>query len=164
MTKRLLSVALVALVYLLALASIDPLDVLFGVLLGAGLVWGLGGFLFGEGGAPARELPRRAIRFVPFALAVLWDITKGTWDVALVVIHLRPLEQPGIVALPLGSRSRAGVFVTALVATLSPGEFLVDIDWEREVMFLHVLDARDPDAVRAHHEHFYRRWQEPVFP
>lgn len=164
MTKRVVAVLLVAGVYLLALASVDPRDVLVGVVLAAGLVWGLGGLLFRGGDPGVGELLRRAVAFVPFAAAVAWDITRGTWAVARVVLHVRPLERPGIVAVPIGGRSRSGVAVTGLVVTLSPGEFLVDVDWEREVLLLHVLDATDPDAVRERHENFYRRWQEPVFP
>lgn len=164
MTKRLLSVAAVAAVYLLTLASLHPLDVLAGVLLGAGLVWALGGLLLRDAGPAAGGVARRALAFAPFAVVIVRDIVRGTWRVALVVLHVRPLVCPGIVAVPLGGRSRTGVTVSSLVATLSPGEFLVDVDWEREVMLLHVLDASDPDAVRAEHEGFYRRWQEPVFP
>jgi multisubunit Na+/H+ antiporter MnhE subunit len=53
---------------------------------------------------------------------------------------------------------------TALALTLSPGEVLVDIDRSRGVMLVHVIDAHDPDAVRARHDHFYRRYQRGVFP
>jgi len=164
MTKRVVAVLLLAGVYLLALASVDPVDALIGVALAAGLVWGLGGLLFQSGDVGAGELARRVVAFVPFAAVILWDITRGTWQVALVVLWVRPLERPGIVAVPIGRRTRNGVAVAALVATLSPGEFLVDVDWERELMYLHVLDATDPDAVRERHEDFYRRWQKPVFP
>ena len=164
MTKRVLAVSAVACVYLLALASLDPLDALIGIALAAGLVWGLGGLLFRGGDVAAGGLARRAVFFVPFAGAIVWDILRGTWQVALVVLHVRPLERPGIVEIPIGERSRTGVAVSALVATLSPGEVLVDVDWERGRMLLHVLDATDPEAVRARHEDFYRRWQEPVFP
>ena len=164
MTKRLVSVAAVAAVYLLALASLDPVDALIGVGIASVLVFGLDDLLFQGGELRARDLVRRVAAFVPFAAVIVWDITRGTWQVALVVLHLRPLERPGIVAVPIGRRTRAGVAVSALVATLSPGEFLVDIDWERGHMLLHVLDAADPDAVRERHERFYARWQEPVFP
>jgi len=164
MTKRAVAVLLLAGVYLLALASVDPVDALIGVALAAGLVWGLGGVLFTGADLRAGALVRRTVAFVPFAAVILWDITRGTWQVALVVLRVRPLERPGIVAVPIGRRTQTGVAVIALVATLSPGEFLVDVDWERGLIYLHVLDATDPDAVRARHEHFYRRWQEPVFP
>jgi multisubunit Na+/H+ antiporter MnhE subunit len=163
-TKRVLATMLVAGVYLLMLASIDPVDVAIGVVVGALLVLGLAEVLFAGGDVGAGDLARRSARFVPFVAAVVWDIVRGTWDVALVVLHVRPLERPGIVAVPVGRRTRTGVAVSALVATLSPGEFLVDVDWERGLMYLHVLDATDPDGVRERHDAFYRRWQEPVFP
>ncbi len=164
MTRALVSVALVAGVYLLMLASVDPLDALVGLVLATALVLGLHGFLFRGRGRPVASLPRRALALVPFALAVVWDITKGTWQVALVVLHVRPVTCPGIVAIPIGERTDVGVATTALVATLSPGEFLVDVDRERGVMLMHVLDATDPDAVRARHDDFYRRYQRAVFP
>ncbi len=31
-------------------------------------------------------------------------------------------------------------------------------------MLMHVLDATDPDAVRARHDEFYDRYQRAVFP
>jgi multisubunit Na+/H+ antiporter MnhF subunit len=39
--------------------------------------------------------------------------------------------------------------VTALAASLSPGSVLVDIDWDRRDLLMHVIDASDPDGVRA---------------
>jgi multisubunit Na+/H+ antiporter MnhE subunit len=50
------------------------------------------------------------------------------------------------------------------LTTLSPGSVLVDIDWQRRDMLLHVIDASDPDAVRADLERFYDRYQRRVFP
>ncbi len=102
--------------------------------------------------------------FVPFALAVFWDILKGTWRVALVVLHLRPLAHPGVVAVPIEERTPLGVTVTVLAMTLSPGSFLVDVDWEQRVILMHFLDASEPEAIRAEQQRFYRRFQSRVFP
>jgi multisubunit Na+/H+ antiporter MnhE subunit len=95
---------------------------------------------------------------------VLWDITTGTWEVALVTLHLRPLVKPGIVAVPIENRTPLGVAVSALATTLSPGTFLVDVDWEKRVMLIHAIDASDPDVVREALQHMYRRYQSKVFP
>ncbi len=164
MTRVLVSVALVAAVYVMALASADPLDVVGGAVVATALVLGLRRFLFTGRGGRLGDLPRRLAALAPFMLAILWDIVKGTWQVALVVLHVRPLECPGIVAIPIGERTDVGVAATSLAATLSPGEFLVDVDRERGVILMHVLDASDPDAVRARHDDFYRRYQRAVFP
>jgi multicomponent Na+:H+ antiporter subunit E len=155
---------LLVLVYAFALDSFDPLDLATGALIGAAVLVVFRRFLLCAPGLSAAELARRAVRFVPLALATVREISVGTWEVALVVLGLRPLRSPGIVVIPFEDRTPTGVSVTAMIATLSPGEFLVEIDWERREILMHVLDASDPDAVRAHHRRFYRRYQRPVFP
>ena len=162
--RPVLHVLVLAAVYLLVLASLDPWDALAGLLLGTIVLAGFRRFLRQEASGRGERPLRRLWAVVPFALVVLRDIVVGTWDVASVVLHLRPLRSPGIVAIPIGRRSERGLVVTAFVATLSPGEFLVDVDRARGVMLMHVLDASDPDGVRARFEHFYERWQSPVFP
>ncbi len=164
MNRFLLTLALLVVVYALVLASAHPWDIALGVVLGGGLLLATRGFVFGGPPAPVAGLAGRLLAFPLFAAATVLDIVRGTWAVALVVLHLRPLRHPGIVAVPIGERTPVGIAATALVATLSPGEFLVDIDWERRAMLLHVLDASDPEAVREAHERFYERYQRRVFP
>jgi multisubunit Na+/H+ antiporter MnhE subunit len=164
MSRFLIGLAVLVLVYLLVLASAAPWDVAFGVLLGTGLLVATRTFILGERPAPIPNLPRRLLALVPFAVATLADILRGTWQVALVVLHLRPLRHPGIVVVPFGERTPRGVAVTTLVSTLSPGSFLVDIDETERVMLFHVLEASDPDAVRAEFQEFYRRYQRHVIP
>jgi len=79
-----------------------------------------------------------------------------------VTLGARSQARPGIVAVPVGERTPRGVAVSALCATLSPGEVLVDVDEER--VLYHVINASDPDAIRERHERFYRRYQRRVFP
>ena len=52
----------------------------------------------------------------------------------------------------------------AMVTGLPPGSFFVDVDRERGVVLIHVLDARDPEVFRRQQEDFYRRYQSKVFP
>ena len=97
-------------------------------------------------------------------VVVFRDIVVGTWEVALVTLHLRPLERPGIVAVPVGDRTPFGVAIWTLVTGLPPGSYFVDVDRERGVALIHVLDAGDPEAFREQQEVFYRRYQSKVFP
>jgi multicomponent Na+:H+ antiporter subunit E len=106
----------------------------------------------------------RALAFGPFAFAVFKEIVRGTWQVTLVTLHLRPLEEPGIIAVPIGERTPAGVSAWAVVTGLPPGSFFVDIDRERGGALNHVIDASDPDAFREEQANFYRRYQSKVFP
>ena len=164
MSRFVLALVLLVLVYALVLASFHPWDLAIGGAVAAALLWGTRSFLFGGRPQPVPGLGGRLVAFVPFVAATVRDIVRGTWNVALVVLHLRPLRHPGIVAVPIGERTRLGVAVSALATNLSPGSVLVDVDWEHGAMLIHVLDASDPDAVREEHQRFYRRYQRRVFP
>lgn len=161
MSRFALQVALLTAVYAAVLASTDPLDLLTGAVL-AGLVL-LAAGARPRGGPGTASLVRRALALPGFALSVLVDAARGTWDVALVVLGLRPLGTAGVVEVPIGERSPAGVVAFAIANTLTPGEVVVDVDQERGVILLHVLDAEDPDAVRRRHERGYER-QRRVIP
>jgi multisubunit Na+/H+ antiporter MnhE subunit len=163
MTRYIPAVAALTLLYALALASFHPLDLLLGAVLSAALVFASRRFVFGTG-RRGSGLLRRAVAFVPFAAVVFREIVAGTWEVALVTLHLRPLAKPGIVAVPIADRTPFGVAIWALVTGLPPGSFFVDVDRERGVVLIHVLDARDPEALRQQQEGFYRRYQSKVFP
>jgi multisubunit Na+/H+ antiporter MnhE subunit len=160
---RPLWVVLLAGVYLLALGSIHPLDVAFGVVLAAVLSFGLRGRLQRPQG-PGPPLAARLAAAPRLLAGLLAEIARGTWDVALRVLHLRPVERPGIVLVPIGERSELGVAVTGLLVGLSPGSLLLDVDEGRRAMLFHVIDASDPDAVRAQIDGFYHRYQRRVFP
>lgn len=154
-----------AALYLMTLVSADPLDLLVGVVLGATIMLLLGRRL--RAGRPAEaagSIVARTLWFPVFAGAVLVDVARGTWDVALRVLPVRRLEHPGIVCVPIGDRSERGVAVSALAITLSPGSVLLDVDWEKREMQWHVIDASDPDAVRDGIQRFYERYQRRVFP
>ena len=159
------AVVVLTLVYALALGSFGAVDVLIGAGLSAGLLFASRRFVFGESWAGrGPSLLRRTVAFVPFALAILREILVGTWEVTLVMLRLKPLVRPGIVAVPLGDRTPSGAAVWAVVTGLPPGSFFAEIDRERGVALVHVLDARDPDAFRREQEEFYRRYQSKVFP
>ena len=160
---RLLWVAVLAAVYLLALGSFHPFDRALGLLLAAGLSFGLrGGLERPQGEGP--PLAARLAAAPALLAALLAEIARGTWDVALRVLHLRPVEHPGIVLVPIGERTELGVAVTGLLVGLSPGSLLLDVDEGRRAMLFHVIDASDPDAVRAQIDGFYHRYQRRVFP
>ena len=164
MTRSLVSLVLLTLVYALVLASFAPWDLALGAAASGALLYAFRGFVFGGRPAPLPGLLGRVVAFGPFLAAAVGEVVSGTWQVALVTLRLRPLEHPGIVKVPLGDRTPGGVAVSALVGTISPGSFLVDIDWEGGYALIHTIDARDPEAFRRSRARFYERYQKKVFP
>ena len=164
MTRYAAAVAGLTVLYALALASFAPFDLLFGAVLATALVFASRRFVFG--GRPEEEVPllRRVVAFVPLAAVVFRQVLEGTWEVALVTLHLRPLQRPGIVEVPIGERTPAGVVAWAVIVGLAPGSFFVDVDRERKSVLIHIIDASDPTAFRRQQEDFYNRYQRKVFP
>lgn len=112
-----------------------------------------------------RQLPPNglALHLIIYSPVLFWflliDILKGTWQIVTITLGVRPLVQPGIVKIPIGAHSPAGVGPVGFFVTLSPGTFLVDIDWEEKMMLVHSIDASDPDGVRKDAEKYYRLWE-----
>ncbi|MBA2248170.1 MAG: Na+/H+ antiporter subunit E [Chloroflexia bacterium] len=146
------------LVYALVLASFAWADLATGAMLSIGLMAIYRKTLFAT--VPQGEYVLHIVVYLPKLIAMLvGDMIKGTVQVATFVIGLRKLDNPGVVEIPLGNHSRAGIGIVGLFITLSPGSFLIDIDWHERVMLVHVIDASNPDATRADAEKYYRLWE-----
>ena len=108
-----------------------------------------------------------ALHLVIYAPVLFWylfiDILKGTWAVTLTTLGIRPLRKPGIVTLPLGQHSPYGIGPVGYFITLSPGSFLVEVDWDAREMLVHVIDASNPEAVHRDAEKYYRLWEYGVY-
>lgn len=162
MSSRLLQAAALLVVWLVVVGTTKPGDIMLGVVVAAAVL-ALpvpGEALPGGGTGVLRRLPGIPL----FAVGMVLELVRGTWDVALRVAHLRAIEQPGVIEVPIGERTDLGVAVTALATTLSPGTVLIDIDRDRRLMIFHVIDATDPDAARDAIDRFYRRYQRLAFP
>ena len=147
------------LVYALTLASFAWQDLLLGAALSLLLIRLYRRSVLPRS-LPAAEYVFHIIVYVTKLLSLLaWDIITGTWQVATYVLGLKQLDHPGIVSIPLGNHSPGGAGIVGLFITLSPGSFLVDIDWDQRVMFVHAIDASDPDAIRDSAEKYYRLWE-----
>lgn len=164
MARFLLSLVFLVFAFCAMVSSFAFGDVVVGTVLSAAVLFVFRGFLFGGRPRPMPGLLTRIVYLPVFVWGAVFDIVKGTFEVLTVVLHARPLVKPGIVAIPIGERSRTGLAVSAIQTTLSPGTYLVEVDRERGVWLVHALDATDPDAVRKDREDFYRKYQRKVFP
>lgn len=109
---------------------------------------------------PPTRVSLRVILTTPILLWYLFvDILKGTYQIVTITLGIRPLAKPGIVKVPITVGSQYGVGPVGYFITLSPGSFLVDLDWDERMMLIHVIDASDPDQVRRDAEKYYRLWQ-----
>lgn len=155
-------------VFALTVASGQPEDLLTGAVVSSVTVFLLRDLIWPNGAASRQLTLRRVagalIGFPGFFLATIRDMTVGTWVVGMVVLGVRPLREPGVVIVPVDDRSEAGAVVTAIATTISPGELAVWHDTEKQELHMHLVDAGDPDAVRARHKWLYEKFQRRFVP
>jgi multisubunit Na+/H+ antiporter MnhE subunit len=144
-----------AVVYLLVLTSTDPGDVLVGIALGLGLALGLRPRRPSGHGAPWFE---RLAAAAVVALQTAVEMVRGSWRVVLFCLGGRP--GPGFVEIPREARSRHETALWGVLTGEAPDE--VPVDAGRDALVVHLVDARDPDAVRARHAAAHERWQRKV--
>jgi multisubunit Na+/H+ antiporter MnhE subunit len=145
-------------IYLLVMTSAKPGDAAVGLALGLILAVALRPRLPGR--SPITPSPARLVAFVPVVVQTAVEMAVGTWRTARFCLHGH--GQPGFVEIPRGDRSRHAVALWGVLTGESPDEIPVDIDSERDVLIVHLVDASDPDAVRERHRRAYEHGQRKV--
>lgn len=168
--KRALAVVVLLAIYLLTLGSLAWGDVAIGLPLAVVMELGWrrralrGGAVADPETPPGVPLHRALLALPRLVLAVIVEITRGTWQVAKYSLGIREPIHEGTVEIELKGISEEGVAAWAFISTISPGELVLDVDEARGVLVIHALDASDPDAIRRRHHDFYERYQRKVIP
>jgi multisubunit Na+/H+ antiporter MnhE subunit len=146
-------------VYLLVLTSTAPGDVLIGALLAVPIAFVLRPRRPSRRDAPVLARLRGALGLLAQTAA---EMARGSWRVARFC--LGGASSPGFVEIPQGDRSPINVALWGVLTGEAPDEVPIDVDERRRVLVVHLVDASDPEAVRARHERTNERWQRRVAP
>lgn len=85
---------------------------------------------------------------VSFAAYFMWELVLSNVQVAWEVLTPGVRRRPGVIAVPLSTRTDAETTLLATVVTLTPGTLSLDVSDDRTTLFVHALFAEDPDEVR----------------
>jgi multisubunit Na+/H+ antiporter MnhE subunit len=147
---HLVRAASLAAVYLLVLTSVDPADVVTAAALGLGVAW----FVRPRVRTRPRDARIGAAARVGAGLrvarATVAEMAVGSWRTALFCLGAR--AKPGLVEIPRSGRSRLEVALWGTLTGEAPDEVVVDVDEERDVLIVHLVNAEDPERVRERHE------------
>lgn len=124
--------------------SADPVNALFGLVLGRLALWPLRGRPLGLGFRPAR-LPQFARLLLLFVGQLFVANAKVLWA---VLFRPRARLRPGIVAVPLDLRSDAAITLFANAVTLTPGTLSLDVSTDRRTLYVHAFHVDSPEALR----------------
>ena len=162
MSALLLRVTALTAIYLLVLTSLAPGDIAVGIVLSLVLV--AAGRRIRPVGPPASVPLGRRLQGVPSLVGgTLVDLGRSTWRTAIWC--LSPRRTPaGLVTVPIPACAAPSAAAWGVRVGLTPDTVVVELDNEVGRMLLHVIDAREPDAVRAEQLDSYERRQRRVFP
>jgi multisubunit Na+/H+ antiporter MnhE subunit len=140
-------------IYLLVLTSAEPGDALLGLVLGAGLTVALRP----RASRPGAGVPMHTalLALGPVLASTAIEMARGSVRTARFCLGRG--GRPGLVEIPRDGRSRHAVALWGVLTGEAPDEVPVDVDEERDVLIVHLVDAGDPDAVRDRHR---RAWEQ----
>lgn len=94
------------------------------------------------------RLPQFLWAGMRYIFVVVGDVIRGGISTARIVLDPNLPLNPGIIAIPSGTRSELGTALSAHSISLSPGEMVVAID-DEGVMYTHCLDVDDSEKMVA---------------
>ena len=130
--------------------SLEPYDVVLGLVLGATLSRIMLRL------DPEPPTIRRPLVVLQLTGVVLWDIFVSNVRMIAIVLNFRSRPTSGFLNIPLELRNRYGLAALATIVTSTPGTFWAAYDRTSGVLTIHVLDLREPEywmqAIKGRYE------------
>jgi multisubunit Na+/H+ antiporter MnhE subunit len=145
--------AALAAIYLLVLTSVKPFDILLGLIAGGALALALRPRTTA---AQDGRLSGGPVQVAGAFVSTGREMIVGSWRVARFCLGLGS-DEPGFVEIPRGDRTRGDLALWGLLTGEAPDEVPVEIDEQRGVLLVHLVDASDPEAVRERHRLAHER-------
>lgn len=86
------------------------------------------------------------------------EMLRSTYRVSRKVLDRTPAFSPAIVAVAVPEASRGALILLAYGISLAPGQQIVDIDEPAGILYVHAMDAPDPEIVRSQILAVYRHY------
>ncbi|MBX3314475.1 MAG: monovalent cation/H+ antiporter subunit E [Actinobacteria bacterium] len=99
-----------------------------------------------DAGPPPTIRPLPALKFL---VVFLWLVLRSSITVAVAVVAPRKRIHTGIVAVPLVGCGDVVATIVASAVTLTPGTLTIEALSDPTTLYIHALDTRDVDDVRA---------------
>ncbi len=128
-----------------SLQSFTPTDLIGGFILGYLILWTLHRWL----GPEAYHYTRRMPMFLRFFLYLCKEIVVSTVQVSIMIFRDERTLKPGIIALPLSTRTELELVLFHILVVIIPGTMGVALSPDQKILYIHTIDVSDPDKMRA---------------
>jgi multicomponent Na+:H+ antiporter subunit E len=95
---------------------------------------------------------KHVLKKIPKQLKFLWklnyEIILANITVAKIVISPKMNIKPGIIAVPIRAKTNASITGIANSITLTPGTITIDISDDKKILYVHAIDASDPESIK----------------
>lgn len=134
--------ALLTISWVIVTGSFTVLNFLFGFILSIFALW----LIRGEVGAQGYFT--KSYRVVSLFLLFLYELILSAWRVMILVLSPKMDIKPGIFAFPLTLENDGEITLLANMITLTPGTLSVDVSDDKKYIYVHAIDASDPEATK----------------
>ncbi|WP_374449169.1 Na+/H+ antiporter subunit E [Stella sp.] len=101
---------------------------------------------------------------IRIGIAFVAELAKATWATIRAAVAPPGRLRPAILAVPLDVRSPAAITLFADMVTLTPGTTSLAVSEDGRVLYVHCLDAPDPEAAVAEMKRALERPVREILP
>ena len=150
---------LLAIAWAALTGSFQPVDLVFGFILGYLVLW-----MLTRLGKPNKYFKR--ISLVLGLLGYfLFDLLRANIRMAGIILSRKMKLRPAVIAVPLILKSEPAIILLANLMTLTPGTLSLDISTDRRMLYLHTVYLEDAEAFKEEliegYEHRIKELFEP---
>ena len=128
-----------------ALTSIrDGQEMIAGVVVSFIVAWIAGGIFISTESQPG--FLRRALAAIRYVFKFLWEMIKANLHVAWIVVSPNLPIKPGIVKIKTKLKRDTALTVLTNSITLTPGTLTIDVNPEKQEIYIHCIDVFSTDV------------------
>lgn len=133
---------LLALAWAALAGDFEPVNLLFGFLLGYLVMW-IFSPLWGS-----RRYFRQVPRLLDLTVFFLLDMIRANLRLTAIILSPQMKLRPAVVAVPLELHNGAAIILLTSLITLTPGTFSLDVSSDRRMLYVHTIWLEDADNFR----------------
>lgn len=80
-------------------------------------------------------------------VAFCYALVASSFNVAAFVLFPWRVPKPAIISVPLDARTDFEIVILGNIISLTPGTLTLDVAPDRSALYVHCMDAPDPEAV-----------------
>tara|TARA_R110001583_G_scaffold446_6_gene4209 strand:+ start:2487 stop:2972 length:486 start_codon:yes stop_codon:yes gene_type:complete len=108
---------------------------------------------------PNESVASQPLKILMYFLRLLLDIVKSNFDVAIRVLQSNSTLKPGMIAYHLELKGELPLTILSSTISLTPGTLSADFSKNKSILYVHVLQLDDEQAII---DNIKNRYEQPL--